>query len=237
LGHNERKQQQATVRKDLLTMADTAAKEALSSSHEAAFLVKIARMASEKKVIVSESPIALTDTVKSPLIEPMFKTYIGTLSGVFVVLAGSGMGKTEAAMYFMKSLRPQSPDRGIMVGGASHQRYGRKLATKLKAPPSKTDSFAQTLSAALSSTVPERRNVSLLNRLLDGIGECYGSQSILEEGVDVTLVEDRVGDLNLEEQGRRLLPTGEAPVLILDDFKRTVLKIEVSFTNLRSKLA
>jgi hypothetical protein len=167
----------------------------------------------------------------------MFNTYIGTLSGVFVVLAGSGMGKTEAAMYFMKSLRPQSPDRGIMVGGASHQRYGRKLATKLKAPPSKTDSFAQTLSAALSSTVPERRNVSLLNRLLDGIGECYGSQSILEEGVDVTLVEDRVGDLNLEEQGRRLLPTGEAPVLILDDFKRTVLKIEVSFTNLRSKLA
>jgi hypothetical protein len=55
-------------------------------------------------------------------------------------------------------------------------------------------------------------------RFFDGIGECYGSKSILEEGVDVTLVEDRVGDLYLEEQGRRLLPTGEAPVHILDDF-------------------
>jgi hypothetical protein len=40
----------------------------------------------------------------------------------------------------------------------------------------------------------------------------------LEEGVDATLVEDRVTDLTLEEPGRRLLPTGRAPVLILDDF-------------------
>jgi hypothetical protein len=191
-------------------------------------------MATEKKVIVSESPIALK-TVKSPLIVPMFNTYIGTLSGVFVVLADRGMGKTEAAMYFMKSLRPQSPDRGIMVGGASHQHYGRKLATKLKAPPSKTEGFAQTLSAALSSTVPERRNVSLLKRLLDGIDECYGSQSILEEGVDVTLVEDSVGDLNLVEQGRRLLPTGEAPVLILDDFNEDSPENRTSKSFLKKK--
>jgi hypothetical protein len=91
-------------------------------------------LATEKKVIVSESPIALK-TVKSPLIEPMFHTYIGTLSGVFVVLADSGMGKSEAAMYFMKSLRPQSSDRGIMVGGESHQRYGRQLATKTESTP------------------------------------------------------------------------------------------------------
>jgi hypothetical protein len=146
----------------------------------------------------------------------MFHTYIGTLSGVFVVLADSGMGKSEAAMYFMKSLRPQSPDRGIMVGGERHQCYGSQLAEKLKAPPSRTNGFALTLSAALISTVPEKRNVSLLKRLLDGIGECSGSQSILEEGVDATLVEDHVGDLNLKV--RRLLPTGEAPVLILDDF-------------------
>jgi nucleoside phosphorylase len=100
-------------------MVDTAAKQALTSSHEAAFPVQIARMATEKKINISKSPIVFK-TVKSPLIEPMFKTYIGTLSGVFVVHAANGMGKTQAAMYFMKSIRPQSPGRGIMVGCASH---------------------------------------------------------------------------------------------------------------------
>jgi hypothetical protein len=75
------------------------------------------------------------------------------------------------------------------------------------------------LSAALNSPVPENRNVSLLKRILDGVGECYlGSQRILEERLDdVALVENRV-TANLEEPGRRLLPTGQAPVLILDDF-------------------
>lgn len=107
---------------------------------------------------------------------------------------------------------------GLWLAGKVTSATADSWLRKLKAPPSKTAGFAQTLSAELSSTVPERRNVSLLKRFFDGIGECYGSKSILEEGVDVTLVEDRVGDLYLEEQGRRLLPTGEAPVHILDDF-------------------
>jgi hypothetical protein len=96
------------------------------------FRVKLARMATEKKVFVntseSSSPMtALKTTVNSPLIKAMFNTYLGTLSGVFVVFDDRGMGKTEAAMYFLKSHRPQSPRRGIMVGGASQRSAGYEL--------------------------------------------------------------------------------------------------------------
>lgn len=77
--------------------------------------------------------------------------------------------------------------------------------------------------------------------VLDDVGECYSAQNVLEEGidvdvdVDVTLIEDRVGELN-NLLGHRLLPTGQAPVLILDGLTWIVKTIKILSRTLRFKL-